>query len=70
MKEYWIVDPNNKSVEVYHLVEGKYQFAGSYKVSEEYDEENKFLNNEIKVSIFEDLIVDVRNVFKWWIKPN
>ena len=64
VKEYWIVDQWSKRIEVYHSVDDKFEFGGSYKVSE--DEENPS-NEKIKVSIFEDLIVDVRDVFKWWI---
>ena len=64
VKEYWIVDQWSKRIEVYHLVDGKFVFSKSYKVSE--DEENN-AKNQIKVSIFEDLMVDVRNVFKWCI---
>ena len=76
VKEYWIVDPFMKRVEVYHLIEGK--FFKSCDAQLYTEEEYSLLNekektetvNKIKVSIFEDLIVDVRNVFKWWIKPN
>ena len=64
VKEYWIVDQWSKRIEVYHLIDGKFEFSGSYKTSE--DEENPS-NDKIKVSIFDDLIVDVHNVFKWWI---
>ena len=64
VKEYWIVDQWSKRIEVYHSIDGKFEFGGSYKVSE--DEENPS-NEKIKVSIFENLIVDVRDVFKWWI---
>ena len=64
VKEYWIIDQWSKRIEVYHLVDGKFAFSKSYKVSTDEENNNK---NEIKVSIFDDLIVDVRNVFKWWI---
>ena len=59
-----IVDQWSKRIEIYHSVDGKFEFGGSYKVSED-DESNS--KDKIKVSIFEDLIVDVRDVFKWWI---
>ena len=57
VKEYWIVDPNSRSIQVYHNIEGKFKRNGEYNVD----------NNKIKVSIFEDLVVDVRSVFKWWL---
>ncbi len=64
VKEYWIVDQWSRRIEVYHLVDGKFVFSKSYKVSDDNENNN---NNEIKVSIFDDLNVDIRNVFKWWI---
>ena len=66
VKEYWIIDQWSRRIEVYHLINGKYELDDVYKVSD--DEENKNLHNEIKVSIFDYLIVDIRNVFKWWFK--
>ena len=65
VKEYWIVDQWSRRIEVYHLIDNKFILDNVYMASN--DDENKDINNEIKVSIFEDLIVDVRNVFKWWI---
>ncbi|MBR1729028.1 MAG: Uma2 family endonuclease [Selenomonadaceae bacterium] len=59
VKEYWIVDPDKKSIEVYHNVDGKFNLSGEYKIHSE--------NTLIKVSIFNDLIVDVHKVFKWWL---
>ena len=61
VKEYWLVDPINKSIIVYHLIEDKFKFIDEYKLN---SIDNK---NFIKVSIFEDLTVDIRDVFKWWI---
>ena len=59
VKEYWIVDPENRSVKVYHNIEGKFTDDDEYKINS-----NK---TEIKVSIFKDLTVDIRNIFKWWL---
>ena len=59
VKEYWIVDPENRSVKVYHNIEGKFTAGDEYKINSD--------KTEIKVSIFEDLVVDIRNVFKWWL---
>ena len=64
VKEYWIVDQWSKRIEVYHSVDGKFEFGGSYKVSEDGEINSK---DKIRVSIFDDLTVDVRDVFKWWI---
>ena len=72
VKEYWIVDPLNKSIEVYHLIDGKYVLDEIYILysSAEWDdmtdEEKVAAKFEIKVSLFDDLLVDVREVFRWW----
>ena len=59
VREYWLVDPKEKSIVVYHLINNKYEFAGEFATNG--------INTKIKVSIFDDLIVDVRDVFKWWL---
>ena len=61
VKEYWIVDQWAKRIEVYHLIEGKFVLDDVYMVSEAPE-----TKTNIKVSIFEDLTVDIRNIFKWW----
>ena len=72
VKEYWIVDPWSKRIEVYHLIDGKFELNEVYKyhTDEEFaeldEEDKKTVKNYIKVSIFEDLQVDIRKVFKWW----
>ncbi|MBR1728136.1 MAG: Uma2 family endonuclease [Selenomonadaceae bacterium] len=58
VREYWIADYESKSIEVYHLIENKYNLAGKYKVGT--------ADDKIKVSIFDNLIVDINQVFKWW----
>ncbi len=63
VKEYWIIDQWSQRIEVYHLIEGKYILDDVYMVSDEEE-----VKTQIKVSIFDDLIVDVKNVFKWIIK--
>ena len=70
VREYWIVDPWSKRIEVFHLVDGKFVFKGSYMEYSDDDYDHEKLTSsirEIKVSIFEDLVVDVADVFKWYI---
>ena len=67
VKEYWIVDPWSKRIDVYHLIEGRFQFNDVYKYHGN-DDEGIETPQEIKVSIFNDLVVDIRNVFKWWFE--
>ena len=72
VKEYWLVEQNEKSIEVYHLIDGKYKLDDVYQLYpvEEWDdltaEEKAEAKFEIKVSLFDDLLVDVRKVFRWW----
>ena len=60
VKEYWIVNPEDRSIKIYHNVDGKFQFRGEYKLHND--------KNKIKVSIFDNLIIDIRKVFKWWLE--
>ena len=72
VKEYWIIDPWSKRVEVYHLINGKFTLSTACKVYTDKElatideDKHSTLNYEIKVSIFEDLVIDIRNIFKWW----
>ena len=73
--EYWIVDPKNKSVEVYYLTDGRYELDELYQLysTKEWNaltaEEKSSAKFEIKVSLFDDLLVDIREVFRWWGEP-
>ena len=71
VREYWIIDPVSKSIEVYLLKEDKFKLDDVYQLftpnewqqlSELRRAEAKF---EIKVSIFDDLIIKVEDVFEW-----
>lgn len=50
--EYWVVDPSNQKVDVYLLKNGVYLEAKHY-----------FREDSIKVSILDDLTVDLTNIF-------
>ena len=74
VKEYWIVDYKNKSIEVYILTNGKYELPEIYyKYSErdliEIKEEDKDLGTETPIitefspTIFPDLIIKIDDVF-------
>ena len=70
VKEYWIVDPFIKSVEVYLLKDGKFQRSGIYQyyTDEEYEELTKLQKAdakfEIKVSLYDDFVVQLKDIFK------
>ena len=69
VKEYWIVNHVDKSVQVYHLIDGKFNLDYVYHVYTDQElemleeSERSEIKNDIKVSIFDDLIVDVADVF-------
>ena len=72
VKEYWIVNPYGKSVDVYHLTDGKLELAEAHQYFAE--EKFKWMNEEIraaaleqkliKVSLCEDFIVELKDVFE------
>lgn len=67
VKEYWIIDPWAKRIEVYHLIDSKFELDDIYAVIDENNvEEDAVVKDKIKVSIFDDLVVDVQKIFKWW----
>ena len=71
VKEYWIVDPYMKTVDVYLLKDGKYNLDGAYTKFTEYDweglseEEKSAAKFEIKVAIFDDLFIKLDDIFSW-----
>ena len=73
VKEYWIINPWVKSIEVYYLIDGAFELDEVYKIFSKVewelltDKEKSESKFEIKVSIFEDLVIDIRKVFKWWL---
>ena len=72
VREYWIVDPRGKSVEVYLLVDGHFNLDGVYQffTAEEYESLTEREKAEadsiqqIKVSLYDDFIVKVKDVFE------
>jgi len=72
VKEYWIVEPASKKIEVYLLVEGKYELDNVYVIYRDFEledlEERGFDMSQIQMefspSIFPDLAVSVEEVFE------
>ena len=64
VKEYWIIDPWVKRIEVYHLIDNKFKLDNIYKLHSE--DEDFEPQHEVKVSIFDDLVIDISKIFKWW----
>ena len=71
VKEYWIIDPWKNSISVYLLRDEKFELDGEYIHYDEIewreltDEEKSNVKTEIKVSIFEDLTVNLEDIFAW-----
>ena len=70
VREYWIVNPKEKSIEAYHLRDGKFMLDDRYTVLDE--EEEEALNDKekaehkltLKVSLYDDLEIDVKEIFE------
>ena len=71
VKEYWVIDPFVKAVDVYTLLDGKFYFNDSYvkftpdEFEDLNDAEKAAYKSEIKVGIFEDLFIKVDDIFSW-----
>ena len=72
VKEYWIVYPREKIINVYKLSDGYYVLDGVYHSYDkaEFDDltdaERAEVKDKIQVGIFPELFVDVDRIFKWW----
>lgn len=70
INEYWIVDPINKVIEQYILVDGKYSLEGTYVKLEEWEkerlsEEEKSKFSELfQTSIFPELVINIGDIFE------
>ncbi|MDR2183932.1 MAG: Uma2 family endonuclease [Clostridiales bacterium] len=70
VKEYWIVDTKNKSIEVYLLKDGKFKADNMYiiytesEIEEMTDEEKAAIEYKFKASLFDDFTIDIREVFE------
>lgn len=70
VKEYWIVDPSAKSIEVHYLKDGRLVLDHVYMIfpSEEWErmteKQRAAARLSVKVSLYDDLLVDVREVFE------
>lgn len=70
VREYWIADPRSKSVEVYRLRDGRLALDNVYAVYEAWEwarlsgEERQAAKMPLKVSLYDDFCVDVREIFE------
>ena len=70
VKEYWIVSPIGRSVEVYYNENGIFQLDAAYTDYSDWDlermddDERNAIREEIPVSLYKDFCVNVKEVFK------
>ena len=67
VKEYWIIEPNNKSIEVYLLKNGIYKLDDIYRIPDD-DEHNEDIENaktNFSVGLFPDMIVNLEDIFEY-----
>ena len=72
VREYWLVDPRGKTVEVYHLKDGNYELDGVYffYTEEQWSNMNEERREQaekqkaIKISLYDDFVVDVADIFE------
>ena len=70
VKEYWIVSPESKSVDVYLLKDNKFVLDGVYQFFTDEDFEDltekqkAMVRREIKVSLYDDFYVTLDDIFE------
>ena len=69
VKEYWIVDPKNKFVEVYLLRDGVFVLDEVYTTYEDFewkrltDKQREAVKHAIKLSLYDDFEVPLKDIF-------
>ena len=70
VREYWIVDTSNRIIDVHHLQDGKLELVQVYAIIPDRfiermsDEEKKArLIYDFKTSLFDDLVINIEDVF-------
>ena len=67
VKEYWIVEPNLKYIEVYLLQDKVYVLNAIYRMPTDFesDEDKATVVSEFNVYTFPDLIMDLNDIFEY-----
>ena len=71
VKEYWVVDPENHSIEVFLLQDNKLEFNDMYTLFDEFTlsrmcdtKKAELVVNEFKTSLFDDLVIKLEDIFE------
>ena len=73
--EYWIVNPADRSVEVYLLAEGQYTLDNVYAIFPDWmlesmkEEEKAEVVTSFKCHLYDDLILSLEDIFSGLIEP-
>lgn len=67
VKEYWIIEPNNRSIEVYLLKDGAYKLNALYRLpdEDEPDEDKVNAKTTFSVNMFPDMTVNLDEIFEY-----
>lgn len=67
VREYWLVEPETKTVEVYLLKEKKFVLDEVYRIFPDYVElsadEQKHYKSNVRVSLYDDFYIPLENIF-------
>lgn len=64
VKEYWIVSPQGKSVEIYYLTEGRYILTYYYILEDDPAEEHYNAKTEIALAEFPHITMKLEDIFE------
>ncbi len=70
VKEYWIVNPADKSIEVYLLKDKKYDLDNVYTIFPDWqwakmtEKEKSETAVTLKVSLYNDLVINIKDIFE------
>ncbi|MGL4346294.1 MAG: Uma2 family endonuclease [Cellulosilyticaceae bacterium] len=68
---YWLIDPKNKNLEIYNLIDGIYVLEDIYTEYEDHelermsDEDRAKILTEFKTAAFEDLVIAIMDIFSF-----
>lgn len=67
VREYWMVEPEIRTIEVYLLADGAYRLDEVYKIFPDYVElsadEQEHYKSEVQVSLYDDFFIPLQDIF-------
>ena len=67
---YWLIDPKNKNLEIYNLVDGRYALEDIYTDYDEHElermseEDRDSIVTEFKTAAFDGLVFNIAEIFE------